>query len=142
MTDPLYSNPSPMRYPLEDMLNDKTYVVSIYVLFLLGFLSGGATTVVGLIMAYILKVTAGPLAFSHYRFAIRTFWLTLGWSLVGCCILAVGVVLSMILIGIPILIVAGVGLCAILIWFGVRCVLGLIAAVDDRPCERPRAWIV
>ena len=142
MTDPLYSEPFPMRSPLEEMLNDKTYVVSIYILYLLGFFSGGVTAVVGLIMAYMLKGAAGPRAYSHYVFAIRTFWLTLVWSLIGAAVLGVGCLLSVVLIGIPILVVAGIGLCILPIWFAVRCVIGLIAALDDRAYERPRAWVV
>jgi uncharacterized membrane protein len=142
MTDPLYSEPLPMRSPLEDMLNDKTYVVAIYILYLLGFFTGGVTAVIGLVMAYLLKGAAGPRAFSHYVFAIRTFWLTLVWALIGSVVLGVGCLLAAILIGIPILVVAGIGFCILPIWFTVRCVLGLIAALDDRPYERPRAWMI
>jgi len=142
MTDPLYSEPLPLRSPLEEMLNDKTYVVSIYILYLLGFFTGGVTTIIGLVMAYVLKGAAGPRAFSHYVFAIRTFWLTLVWSLIGGVVLGIGCLLAAILIGIPILILAGIGFCILPIWFTVRCVFGLIAALDDRPYERPQAWMV
>jgi uncharacterized membrane protein len=142
MTDPLYSEPLPLRSPLEEMLNDKTYVVSIYILYLLGFFTGGVTAVIGLVMAYMLKGAAGPRAFSHYVFAIRTFWLTVVWALIGGMVLGIGCLLTAILIGIPILIVAGIGFCILPIWFAVRCVLGLIAAIDDRPYERPRVWLI
>jgi len=142
MTDPLYTEPMPLRSPLEELLNDKTYVVSVYVLYLLGFFTGGVSTVIGLIMAYMLKGAAGPRAFSHYVFAIRTFWLTLVWSLIGSVVLGIGCLLAAVLIGIPILVVAGIGFCVLPIWFAVRCVLGLIAALDDRSYERPRAWLV
>jgi uncharacterized membrane protein len=140
MTDPLYSEPLPLRSPLEEVLNDKTYVVSIYILYLLGFFTGAVTTVIGLIMAYTLKGGAGQRAYSHYIFAIRTFWLTLLWSMIGGLVLGVGCILSMILIGVPIVIVAGIGFCILPIWFAVRCVIGLIAAIDDRPYRPLRAW--
>ncbi len=122
-----------MRSPLEDMLNDKTYVVSVYTLYLLGFFTGGVSTVIGLIMAYALKGGAGPQAYSHYVFAIRTFWRTLVWTFIVSVVLAIGCVLAAILIGIPILIVAAAGFCILPIWFAARCVVGLIAALDDRP---------
>jgi uncharacterized membrane protein len=140
MTDPLYSQPYSVHSPLEDVLNDKTYVVGVYALFLLGFFTGFVTTVIGLIMAYMLKGGAGPRAYSHYVFAIRTFWLSLVLGLIAALVLAIGCALSVILIGIPILILAGIGCCALPIWFVVRCVIGLIAALDDRPYERPQAW--
>jgi len=115
------------------MLNDKTYVVSIYILYLLGFFTGAVTTVIGLIMAYMLKGGAGPRAYSHYVFAIRTFWLTLVWSLIASAVLGVGCLLAAILVGIPILILAGAAFCILPIWFAVRCGVGLIAALGDRP---------
>jgi uncharacterized membrane protein len=140
MTDPLYSEPLAMGSPLEDILNDKTYVVSIYLLYLISIFTGGATAVIGLIMAYVLKSRAGPRAYSHYVFAIRTFWLPVVWSLVGLVVLGVGCVLSLILVGIPIVILAIIGFCILPIWFMARSVIGLIAALDDRPCEPVRVW--
>jgi uncharacterized membrane protein len=140
MTDPLYSEPLPLRPPLDDILNDKTYVVSIYALYLLGFFTGGVTTLIGLVMAYVLKGGAGPRAYSHYVFAIRTFWRTLVWTLVISVVLAVGCVLSFILVGIPILIVAAAGFCVLPIWFAVRCVVGLIAALEDRSYAPLGVW--
>jgi uncharacterized membrane protein len=129
-----------MHSPLEEMLNDKTYVVSIYILYLMGFFTGTVTSVIGLIMAYMLKGGAGPQAYSHYVFAIRTFWLTLVWSLIASVVLGVGCVLTAILVGIPILIVAAAGFCILPIWFVARCVVGLIAALDDRPYAPLGAW--
>jgi uncharacterized membrane protein len=142
MTDPLYSQPYAAPSPLEDLLNDKTYVVGLYVLYLLGFFTGFVTTVIGLIMAYALKGGAGPRAYSHYVFLIRTFWLSAVLCLIGAIVLGVGALLSMILIGIPIVVLAGIGCCILPIWFAVRCVIGLIAALDDRPYERQRAWSI
>jgi len=140
MSDPLYSQPYSMHSPLEDVLNDKTYVVGVYVLYLLGFFTGFVTTVIGLIMAYVLKGGAGPRAYSHYVFAIRTFWLTLVWSVIGGLVLGVGCVLSVILVGIPIVVLTGIGFCALPIWFVVRCVIGLIAAFEDRPYSPRGVW--
>jgi len=142
MTDPLYSEPLPLHSPLEDLLNDKTYVVGIYVLYLLGFFTGGVSTVIGVVMAYALKGAASPLAYSHYVAAIRIFWLTLVWALIGGVVLGVGCLLSLILVGIPIVIGAGIGFCILPIWFVVRCVIGLIAVLEDRPSTPLRSWSV
>jgi uncharacterized membrane protein len=140
MTDPLYSEPFPVYSPMEDVLNDKTYVVCIYILYLISIFTGGLTAIVGLIMAYALKGGAGPRAYSHYVFAIRTFWLPLVFALIGSAVLVVGIVLSIVLIGIPIVVMAAIGLCCLPIWFLVRSVIGLIAALEDRPSGRVRAW--
>jgi len=122
------------------MLNDKTYVVSIYILYLLSFFTGGVSAVVGLIMAYMFKDGAGPRAYSHYVFAVRTFWLTLAWTVIGVTVLGIGALLSFIVIGFPIMIAAGVGFCILPIWFVARCVMGLMAAIDDRPYAPMGTW--
>jgi len=129
-----------MHSPLEEMLNDKTYVIGVYILYLLGFFTGGVSAVIGLIMAYMLRGAAGPRAYSHYAFAISTFWLTVVWAVIGGVVLGVGCILSFILVGFPIMIAAGVGFCILPIWFVLRCVRGLIAALDDRPYAPLRAW--
>ena len=56
------------------------------------------------------------------------------WWAVGLAILAVlGVMLSVVLIGIPILwLVAILGFC-VMIWFTVKALIGLLALLDGRP---------
>ena len=49
--------------------------------------------------------------------------------------------LSVVLIGLPLLALAAVISAVALVWYGVRCVLGLTAALQDQPYGRPRAWI-
>jgi uncharacterized membrane protein len=140
MTDPLYSDPLHMRSPVDDLFNDKTYVVGVYVLYLLGFFTGAITTLIGLIMAYRLKDGAGALAHSHYVAAIRTFWLTVVWSVISAVAACVAVPLCVILIGVPILVAAGLVFCAMQIWFVARCVIGLMTALEDRPYASRGAW--
>ena len=64
------------------------------------------------------------------------------WLAIGCALFIVGLPLSIILIGIPLLILAKLIFVVAAIWYGVRCVLGLIAALDDRPYGAPRSWLV
>ena len=122
--------------------DDKTLTISVYVLYLLGFVTVGATTLIGLVMAYVLKANAGERAYSHYVFLIRTFWGALFWIGVGGVLLALGLALLIVLIGFPILWLSHAIHALTLIWYAVRCVVGLIAAVNDRPYGRPRAWIL
>jgi uncharacterized membrane protein len=99
----------------------------IYVLYLAGLLVG-ITAVVGVVMAYIARDRAEGWVASHYEFQIRTFWLTLLYGLIG-------VVLSFVLLGIPVLM-------ATLVWFIIRNVKGLIRASQDEPIPDPKSWLI
>ena len=89
----------------------------IYVLHLCGFVSGGATAVIGVVMAYVYKDSAPDWLKTHYELQIRTFWLGLLYALISS-------VLCLILIGIALFLVLAV-------WWIVRCVKGL-KYVDER----------
>ena len=102
-------------------------VLLIYVLYLAGLLFG-ITAVVGVVMAYIAREKAEGWAVSHYEFQIRTFWLTLLYA-------AIGLALSFVLIGIPVLM-------ATFVWFIIRNVKGLIRASQDEPIPDPKSWLI
>lgn len=137
MSDPIYTAPIDYGGP-----EDKTMILVVYALYLLGFLTGGLTTLIGLVMAYVLKGGAGERGRSHYVFQIRTFWISLIWLAVAGALIVVGLPLSIILIGIPLLLLAKLIFVVAAIWYGVRCIVGLIAAAQDQPYGRPRAWLL
>ena len=120
---------------------DKILPIVVYALYLLGF-TNGLTFLVGLIVAYVNRETAGPINASHYTFAIRTFWLSIWWFLIGLALVFVGLALLVLLIGIPIMIVGGAILGAISVWFVVRTVLGLVYLLRGEAYPRPRAWLI
>jgi uncharacterized membrane protein len=119
---------------------DKVLPIVVYALYLLGF-TNGLTFLVGLIIAYVNRETAGPINASHYTFAIRTFWLSIWWFIIGLALLLVGLALLVLLIGIPMMILGGVILGAISVWFVVRTLLGLIYLLKGEAYPRPRAWL-
>ncbi len=120
---------------------DKVLPIVVYALYLLGF-TNGLTFLVGLIVAYVNRETAGPINASHYTFAIRTFWLSIWWFIIGLTLVFVGLALLVLLIGIPIMIVGGTILAAISVWFVVRTVLGLVYLLRGEAYPRPRAWLI
>ena len=128
--------------PRQALSEDRVLPGITYGLYLLGFASGFVTTLIGLIVAYARLADAGPAAFSHYRFLIRTFWLSFAWGLVGLGFFIFGAPLSVILIGIPFLMVAFFIWGAIGIWFAVRCIAGLIYLARNEAYPRPRTWLV
>src|SRR5437870_518750 len=85
---------------------DKTMPIVCYALYLGGFATMGVTALVGAIIAHAQQPMAGPDMRSHYTFLIRTFWIGFVWCVLASLLLAVGIPLSFILIGIPLLILA------------------------------------
>ena len=122
-----------------DYAEDKTMPAVVYALYLLGFATGGITTIVGIIMAHVQQSTAGPAMRTHYTFLIRTFWIAVVVSVLAGLLMAVGIPLSFILVGIPLVIVAGLAWALVGIWFAVRCIVGLVYLSRGEAYPRPYA---
>jgi uncharacterized membrane protein len=120
---------------------DKVLPAVVYGLYLLGF-TNGLTFVIGLIVAYVNRDQAGPINQSHYTFAIRTFWLSIAWFLIGAVLLAFGIPLIVLAIGIPMIAIGGLIMGAVSLWFVVRCVMGIVYLVRGEAYPRPRAWLI
>ena len=87
----------------------------------------GVTAVVGVVLAYLARDDAPNWLASHYRFQIRTFWLLLLFA-------AIGVLLTMVLIGIFVLIATAV-------WLIVRCLKGWRHLDRREPVENVETWL-
>ena len=120
--------------------DDRTLPTVVYALYLLG-LANGLTVLIGLVIAYINRDGASPMAQSHYTFQIRTFWIAIAWWLIAAVLFMWGIPLSVILIGVPLLIVGGLILAMTHIWFALRCILGLIYVSRGDAYPRPRTWL-
>ncbi len=120
---------------------DKTMPMVAYVMYLLTFATG-FTVFIGLIMAYANRAAAGPKMESHYTFMIRTFWLTIAWAIIGGLLVLFGGIFSLILVGVPFLML-GFFICgAVGIWFAVRCIMGLVSLSRDEAYPRPMNWLI
>ncbi|HEX2561645.1 hypothetical protein [Phenylobacterium sp.] len=122
--------------------DERTLPIVTYALYLGGFLTGGLTPIIGVIIAHAGKDNTSWFVRSHYQFLIRTFWITVLALLAGGAAMGVGVVLSIILIGIPIMVLAGLFMGLVAIWFAVRSVVGLIYAVQNQPYPKPETWLI
>ncbi len=119
---------------------DKTMPAVCYALYLLAFATG-ITAIIGLIIAYSQRAAAGPTMESHYTFLIRTFWIGLVLMIAGGVLFGVGALLAVILIGFPIMGVAWLIMGGAAIWYGVRCVVGLVFLSRGEAYPRPYAVI-
>jgi len=120
---------------------DKILPAVVYGLYLLGF-TNGLTFIIGLIVAYVNRDAAGPINESHYTFAIRTFWLSIAWFIIGGLLLAFGIPLTLLLIGIPMMIAGGLIMGAVSLWFVARCIMGIYYLVRGEAYPRPSAWLI
>ena len=120
---------------------DKTMPAVCYALYLLGFATAGLTSLVGLVIALSQRAASGPMMHTHYTFMIRTFVIGLVWTLVWCAVFAVAIPFSVILIGIPFLLLAKAMLGVGAIWYGIRCILGLVVLSRGEAYPRPEAML-
>lgn len=103
-----------------------------YVLYLVSIPSAGILALVGVILAYAARDSAEGVARAHIENQIATWWTAFWWAVAIWIAGAVGVVLSVVLIGIPILVLAGLASLVLMIWFTIVSALGLIALLDGR----------
>jgi uncharacterized membrane protein len=135
------SDPVTLDSPAPAAAEDKVLPAVIYALYLVG-VANGLTVILGLILAYVSRDRAGPKTRTHYDFLIRTFWMTLGWAILGTALIVVGIPLSFVLIGLPLLFLGWAILALLCVWFIVRSVMGVIYLARDEAHPRPDTWLI
>ncbi|GGY53885.1 hypothetical protein [Parvularcula lutaonensis] len=85
--------------------------IAVYSLYLVALFTG-VPALVGVILAYIFREDAGPVAQSHFEHQIGLFWRAVFGNVINGIIFAVGVALTSTvifsIIGIPLMIVSGI----------------------------------
>jgi uncharacterized membrane protein len=112
--------------PRPQAVSDTTTAMIVYVLYLVAFFVA-PTAIAGVIVAYIQRGSADPLLQSHYRFQIRTFWMSVLYVVVG-------IVLCFVIVGIFVLLWW-------FIWSLVRNIKGILALNEGRPIANPTSWL-
>jgi uncharacterized membrane protein len=105
----------------------------VYGLYLLSIPSFAIFALVGVILAYAARDGAGPLARSHLDDQIRVWWVAFWWAVAVAILGAFGLLLTIVLIGFPLMWLAGLIGFVFFIWFTVKALLGLLALLDGRP---------
>jgi len=138
LSDPVIASPHPAAaQPVED----RVLPAIVYGLYLIGLVNG-VTILIGIIMAYVCRDRAAPRTETHYVFQIYTFWLSIAFWLVGWILIIVGIPLSIVLIGIPALVLGGIIVSVVSLWVAVRCIVGLLYVMQGEPYPRPRNWLI
>ncbi|MFO1013744.1 MAG: hypothetical protein U1E50_08270 [Caulobacteraceae bacterium] len=128
--------PAPAPAPTDERLLPAV----IYALYLIGLVNG-LTLIIGAFLALANRDKAPPKMASHYTFQIRTALLGAAAMVAGGVIFAIGIPLTLILVGLLFLKLAWLiwGLTAV--WLVVRCVLGLIYLGREEAYPRPEAYL-
>ena len=103
-----------------------------YCLYLLSIPSAGVFALIGVIVAYVGRTEATGASRTHIDYQIRTWWTAFWWSVIIWIAYGVGAILSVVLIGIPILMLAIFANFILFIWFSVVSLFGLLALLDGR----------
>jgi uncharacterized membrane protein len=125
MTEPDREEAAGPVVPQSPLRSNYGLVLTVYILYLVGFLTG-ITVLVGLIIAYLQRDKTDRVSQSHFQFQITTFWIGLLYFFVGVLTLHIG-------IGVLILL-------WYVIWTVIRCVKGLLALNMGEPIRNPNSW--
>jgi uncharacterized membrane protein len=84
----------------EELASLKQVTMVVYALQALGFLTGGVTAVVAIIVNYVKREdVAGTIYQSHFDWQIRTFWWGLLWGVIGMLLIIVVVGFAVLFAG-------------------------------------------
>jgi uncharacterized membrane protein len=76
--------------PQTPVVSNYGLVLTVYILYLVGFLTG-ITVLIGLIIAYLQRDNTDRVSQSHFQFQITTFWIGLLYFFVGVLTLHIGI---------------------------------------------------
>lgn len=103
-----------------------------WALYILSIPSANILVLVGLVVAYAARGQAVGVARAHMDAQIRLFWSVVWWTVALWILILISGVLSLVLIGIPFLLLFIALWFLVSIWFTVKSVLGLLALLNDR----------
>jgi uncharacterized membrane protein len=125
VTEPTTNDNKPVVATEQPLVSNYGLVLAVYILYLVGFLTG-ITALVGVIIAYLQRDKTDQIGRSHFQFQITTFW-------VGLLYLIVGAITAHFAIGALMIIWW-------FVWTIIRCVKGLLALNEGKPIAAPNSW--
>lgn len=106
--------------------------IAVYVLYLLSIPSAAILALVGVIVAYATRDGASNLARAHLNEAIRIWWVAVWWAVAGAVLIGIGLLLTVVLVGFPIMWIGGIIAFIGFVWFTVKSLLALLKLLDNR----------
>lgn len=110
----------------------KVAAVLGWALYILSIPSANLLVLIGLVIAYAGRSSAAGVPLEHLNAQIRLFWSVFWWTIACWIGIGVSALASVILIGIPFLLLFVALWFLITVWFTVKSVFGLMALLADR----------
>jgi uncharacterized membrane protein len=125
MTEPHEEDAAGPAAPQPPLISNYGLVLTVYILYLVGFLTG-ITFLVGVVIAYLQRGKTDSVCESHIQFQITTFWIGLLFFLVGLLTIPIGIGVLILICGV--------------IWMLIRCAKGLLSLNTREPIRNPNSW--
>ncbi len=129
MTD----NPSPQPRFDANEVEGKPAALVAWALYILSIPSANVLVLVGLVVAYAVRDSAQGVARAHIEAQIALFWSVFWWTIALWILIGISIIGSMLVIGIPFLLLFTLLWFLLSIWFTVKSILGLLALLQDKP---------
>ena len=104
-----------------------------WALFILSIPSANVLVLVGLVVSYVSRGSATGVPRQHIEAQIRLFWSVFWWTVAAWVGIAVSAVASVVLIGIPFLLLFLLVWFLLSVWFTIKSVIGLLNLLNDKP---------
>ena len=103
-----------------------------WALYILSIPSANILVLVGLVVAYAARGSATGLPRQHIEAQIALFWSVFWWTIALWVLIAISMFASIILIGIPFLLLFGALWFLLSVWFTVKSLLGILNLLSDK----------
>lgn len=104
-----------------------------WALYILSIPSANVLVLVGLVVAYAARGSATGIARQHIEAQIALFWSVFWWTIALWVLILISSVASIVLIGIPFLLLFLALWFLLSVWFTVKSILGVINLLSDKP---------
>ena len=104
-----------------------------WALYILSIPSANVLVLVGLVVAYAARGSATGIARQHIEAQIALFWSVFWWTIALWVLIVISIAASVVLIGIPFLLLFGALWFLLSVWFTVKSILGLMNLLSDKP---------
>lgn len=104
-----------------------------WALFILSIPSANVLVLVGLVVSYVTRGTATGVARQHIDAQIALFWSVFWWTIAAWVGIAVSALASLVLIGIPFLLLFLLAWFLLSVWFTIKSVIGLLNLLNNKP---------
>lgn len=124
--------PEQPRFASGHEAEGKVPAMIAWALYILSIPSANLLVLVGLVVAYASRGSATGVARQHLDAQIKLFWSVFFWTIACWIAIFISALASVVLIGIPFLILFGILWFVITIWFTIKSIFGLLALLGDR----------